>query len=401
MAIQQTPGTLTNSVRTAYAARYMEQAELMRMYDRFAVPVSTYGVEQAAKLNSTVQIPFLSEMTPGTTTISQVTDVTPSTLRDATVTMTPTSRWGALQWSELMELEAYTNYGEERFKRLGRNQMETVDLVAQAVVLQGTNAIGNNIGARSSVDAGTAADRLTEADFSQAEMRLLASKVPAFLGNGRNQYISLMRPETFYDLRTGGNVVSVAQYQAKEIILNWELGSIGPFKIVVSPFAKAFWGAGAANAAAVDTTIGAATVEFATSIAVTDTDLAAGAIGFIGTVETGNTHYATNERVIVQAYTAGTATVSGEAENGGLRHPHASGSVFSTDDSVYPVVWGGPSSIMKMFDAGTGEFGTIVGPRKDGLLDQFGSIGWKWYGNYGRIAQSWILRGEYSSSLEA
>jgi hypothetical protein len=49
---------------------------------------------------------------------------------------------------------------------------------------------------------------------------------------------------------------------------------------------------------------------------------------------------------------------------------------------VFPIVFGGPSSLAKMYAEDIGEFGQMVGPKKDGLLDQFGSIGWKWYGGY-------------------
>ena len=38
-------------------------------------------------------------------------------------------------------------------------------------------------------------------------------------------------------------------------------------------------------------------------------------------------------------------------------------------------------------------------PKEGGIVNQFASIGWKYYGQYGRWVESWIIRGEFSSSL--
>lgn len=390
---------LTNAVRTAYAAKYVEAAELSRVYDRLAQPVGKFGVEQAAKLNSTVLLNFLSDMQPGTTTISETTDVVPSTLSDATTTMTPVSRWGALQWSEALDLKAYTNYGEERMKILGKNQMESVDLLAQAAALQGGNMW--SLVARASLDAGTTTHNLTDQVMSLGDARLLQAKVPAYVGNGRNQWFAIMHPYAFYDLRTGGKVVNVAYYQKAEIILNWELGQIGNFKLIVTPDAKAFFSAGVANASAVATTLNGATTALATSMIVgASTSIDVGDRLMVGTIETGNTFYPLNEEVICTSQTGTTIGVAGQGANGGFRFAHADASTVSNADDVFPVILGGPTSLAKLYAEEVGEFGEIVGPKKDGLLDQFASIGWKWYGQYSRIAEPWLLRLEVSSSLQ-
>ena len=48
-----------------------------------------------------------------------------------------------------------------------------------------------------------------------------------------------------------------------------------------------------------------------------------------------------------------------------------------------------------------GEFGEVVGPKTSGLLDQFNSVGWKFYGGYGLLTENRILRNEVSTSYEA
>lgn len=399
MAIQT---NLSNSVRTRYSATYLEAAQFSRLYDQFSAPISKVGVENAARLGTTVQVEFLSDMLPGTTAISTTADINPQTLRDATASITPTSRGEALELAEVLDLNVFTNYGEERMKILGKNQMESVEVLARDVTNQGNLAF--RPAARSSLDAGTTTHRLTDAQMVKASNRLKTLKTPPFIGNNKNQYMALMHGDAYTDLLAGGNVVSALIYQGKEQLFNQELGSYGDFKLVVDPWAKVFGAAGAANASAVATTLNGAVNALATSIVVSSaTNVTAGQRLFIGTIETGNTHYVNNEIVYVSdSYTSGTTvSIIGEGANGGLRFDHASGVTVSNADNVYPVIFGGPMSIAKIFDAQTGEFGAVVGPQETGRLNQFKTIGWKFYGGYGRWVESWLLRGEFSSSVDA
>jgi len=93
--------------------------------------------------------------------------------------------------------------------------------------------------------------------------------------------------------------------------------------------------------------------------------------------------------------------VAGEGSNGGLRFDHAHGVAVSNDDNVGTVVFGGPESLMKVYDPQVGEFGAVVGPKKEGLLDQFVSLAWKWYGAYARPIENRIIRQEVAFSRDA
>lgn len=412
MTVQQTAGTLTNSVRTAYGNKYIEAAELARVYDQFATPVAAQGVERAAELDSTVQVPFISDMQVTETSISQVADINPQTVRDAVATITPVSRADAIQVSELMNLEAYTNYGAMQYSLIGKNMAETVDLLAQAAALKGGNVVRTT--ARASLDAGSTAHNLNGLTFSLAEARLISTKCPPFLGNGRKQYLALGHPDAFYDLRSTGDVLSVALYQDKEILFNNELGTYGAFKIMADPWAKVFAGAGAANGSTQATTLSTPANALALTIIVaTATNIVAGMWLNIGTKETGDTHYPMNERVMVSASYASGSTINiiGEGPNGGLRFPHASGEAVNNGDSVYPVVFGTPGSLAKIYadNLGAGQpftqqmgaYGAIIGPTYQGLVNQWRSLGWKWYGQYSRWVESWIVRAEVATRLQA
>lgn len=415
MAINTT-STLTNAVRTAYVGEYLQAANFARVYDQYATPAKGMPMSELIRA-TTVQYNFLSDLAPATGTISQVADVTPVTFRDATTTITPTSRANAIQDAELLLIQAYTSYEKEqatKYQKVGKNNAESIDLLAQAAAVQGTQVM--RAVARASLDAGTASHRLLDTNFAKAQAQFATLKVPGWLGSAGEMaspaWSATMHPYAFHDLRTSGQIDDIGNYQNQGIVLNYELGKIGPFRLIVTPWAKTFWGAGADNASSVDTTLNGAVNALAKTMVVTSaTNIAVGMPLNIGTEETGDTHYETNERVFVTAINGTTITFVGEGDNGGLRFDHATGVAVRNADSVYTVTCGGPMSLACLYaesglgEAGTvtepiGRYGAIVGPHSDGILKQFVYLGWKYYGGYGRINDAWLLRQEVSTSFE-
>lgn len=399
----QTTSNLTNSIRTQYAAEYLMQVYAGRLYDQMAWPFPGISPQDAIR-GSSVQVEYLSSMTPGTAAISQVADVTPQILYDAVATATPTSRGEALQWAENLDIQVFTPYARDRIKRIAENQTETIENLALAAALQG--AWVERTVARASLDAGTPAHRANDTIFRKFQSKLESLRVPGWKDNsGMENWVAIMRPEPWHDICESGNVDAIGVYQDMGIHLNFELGKVGPFRLVVSAFAKVFGAAGADNATSVATTLGAATNPLATTFttaADVSANVAVGEYWWIGTEETGNTFYDTNEPV--KPITASTTTISdfvGMAENDGLRFAHASGVAVRNADSVYPIAFGGPQSLVKVYDPGTGEYGEFVPPHEQGLLHQFTAAGWKFYGGYARLTDKLVLRGEYSCSFEA
>lgn len=402
MAIQTT-ANLDDSIRAQYDEMYYGAARVGRVYDQLATPVPGLTMEQAVK-GSSVVIPFLSSMAPGTTAISQTADVTPSTLVDETASVTPTSRWGALQWSELLGIQAYTDYGEARYKKLGENMMETIEILALDAATQG-DWVERYID-RNTLDAGTPAHRASDSDFSLMQGLMTSLKVAPFLNeDGSYQtWAAIMHPWVFHDIRESGNVDAIGIYQDGQIHLNYEVGKIGNFTLVESAFAKVFGGAGANNSTDVDTTLNGDVARLATEIVTAgnvSANVAEGKLWTIGTEETAGTNYPTNERIKALSAQTYTIQIQGEGENGGCKYAHDSGAAVRNADSVYTMVMGGPESLCKLFVPSVGEFGMTVGPEVAGLLDQFTHIGWKWYGAYSRLVEKNIIRKEISVSYEA
>jgi N4-gp56 family major capsid protein len=397
----QTTSNLTNARWAKYLPEYIRAAKFARVYDALSKPVGANMADLYR--SSSIVLNFLSDLEPATAAIPEGQDVAPVSFRDATTSITPTSRYNAIEVSEVLMNSSGTNYAEERFQLLGKNQMESVDLLAQAVATQGALRYGG--AARASLDAGTAGHLTTDAIFSKATADLQTFKVPGWEDpmSGTPKWFAIMHPYAFADLRAATNIVAISQYQKSSILLQYELGELGPFKLIVTPWAKVFWGGGAANTSAIETTIATSAVNaLATTIVVAaNTNMDVGDRVMIGSHETGSTHYPTNEIVTITGVNSTTITVAGEGANGGLRFDHPVGAAVSNDDNVATIVFGGPESLMKVYDPQIGEFGEVVGPKKEGILDQFTTLGWKWYGNYARPIENRIARYEVALGRDA
>ncbi len=409
MSIQtvSTTDTLTNATRVQYVDEYLDGANMVRLYDQIASPVGRDMAE--LEQGTSVRIPFISDMAVTTTAISELTDITPKALKDNYATITPTSRANALQCSERLLIQAFTDYGAKMYNRVGKAMMESVDGLAKDQACQGSLVYRPNATAQTRVTLSKAATG-HYADyslFSNVSSWLEGLKAPGFEQGGSKSWAAIMHPAVFKDILEGTQVVSIAQYQKAEILLSWELGMLGNFRLVVSPWAKVFYGAGAAEATSpVATTLYSAVDELAQAfIAASGTHLDnAGCWLNIGAIESADAHLTTNERVrqIAAMTTAvqSSGVIVGEGANGGTRFAHAAGDAVSNASSVYTIVFGGPMSLAKVYATQVGEFGQIVGPKRQGLVDQWVSLGYKWYGGYGRPSESWLVRAEVASRAD-
>jgi N4-gp56 family major capsid protein len=395
----QITSNLTNARFTKYIPDYIRAAMFSRVYDALAtVPEDNADLYRS----SSIVMNFLSDLEPGTTEVPENTDVSPVAFRDATTTITTTSRWNAIEASEKLMNQAGTNYAQERFEALGKNMMESVDLLAQAEATQGALRFAG--AARTSLDAGTAGHLLSATTFDKATADLQTFKVPGWEdpASGQPKWFAIMHPYAFADLRTSAPITTISQYQKASILLQYELGELGPFKLIVTPWAKTFWGGGAANGSAIETTLNGAVNALAKTIVVAaNTNMDVGDRVLIGTHETGNTHYSTNEIVTIAGVNSTTITIAGEGANGGLRFDHAHGAAVSNDDNVGTVVFGGPESLTKIYDPAVGEYGDVVGPKKEGILDHLYTLAWKWYGTYDLSIENRILRYEVAFGRDA
>ena len=397
----QTTSNLSNSRWAKYVPDYIRAARFEAVYDALAMDnvIPDANMSDLYR-SSSINLEFLSDLEPGTATIPETLDVSATAQRDATFQITPTSRFGLIEASELLMNSAGTNYASEKFYALGKHHAMTLDLIANNLANQGGSV--TRAAARASLDAGTAANLLQAKDFSNTSAILMDKQVPGYVDAGRNMWFAMLHPFAFTDLRNDTPILATGEYQKANIVLKHELGELGPFKLVVTPNAKMFYGAGADNASSIATTLSNAENALDKTIVVAAaTNIDVGDFICIGTEETGDTHYETNERVQVVSVSGTTIGISGGGANGGLRYDHAAGVAVRNADSVASVVFGGPKSLAKVYDPITGEYGEILAPDRVGALKHIYQLGWKWYGNYSRWNESYLLRREVAVSADA
>lgn len=397
MAIQTT-AVQTSAVGTRYVLAYQRGVQQQRVYDQFAGNI--VGLEGRRGMGTTYTYAFASRMTPGNTAISETADVVPQIIRDATATVSTTSLSEAMKWSELLTVQSFLDETEQRAEVVGMNAMESIENQAINAVLAGS--LVSRGAARASLDAGTTGHRFDEAAIWKATSILAQTKAPQYIDASGSSWMAAVHTDGNYDLSHSGNMVNAAIYTNPDIILTGEVGRVANVRIIATPHAKVFMGAGADNASAVATTLNdtSALALDLTAVVASATNISVGRHLAVGTEETGNTFYATNESL---TYVSGTTTVTfvSGGPNGGFRFDHANGEAVNNNDNVYPVLYGSPDSMVKVYAPSVGEFGKLVGPLTDGISEQWQSLAWKWYGGYGIVAQNRLIRGEYSSSLDA
>ena len=401
--------TLTNSRKIQRTNDYQQAGLRRRLYDMIAQPISeTSGAAGAAQgmadlcKGGTVRLTYLSDMDIGTVPMSEVQDIVPQVLDDASVDVT-VYMWGdGIQTSQKALIQHFTNYRDVSPGKVGLNMMELVDFKALEAAMGG--ALVQRSQARNSLDAGTTTDRATEVIFANVAARLSHFNTPGWEGEGRPpSWVGITDHFVLNDIAQGGNVVNVANYQDGAMVLNNEVGRLHNFKIVASGWAKMLYGAGDDAHSTVATSLSSAATRLATTIVLaTTSNLAVGYWLNIGTEESSTTYYPTNERVKITSLGAGNSIViAGEGENGGLRFAHAAGTKCRDADSVHIIMFGGPKSLAKVYAPEIGEYGELVGPLKQGLAEQWASYAWKWYGGYGITSENWLYRAEVSVSEEA
>lgn len=405
MAVTQTStSTLSNARRIQYKSDYIRSGRRRRIYDQFAIPISE-GSKVAAEAESmsqlsqggTIRLNYLSDMQIGTTALSEVTDITPQTLADATIDVTTNWYGEAIQTSQKMLIENYTGLGQEQIFKVGLNAMESIDNLALYAGLNGA-LIDRTASTRGAVDAGTTTHNATNDIFWYIQARLQGFNCPQINDEAvGGAWLCLTDPFVVHDVVTTADIVNVAQYQKGAMILNHELGKLGMFRIISTGFSKIFYGAGIAHTTDVDTTLSTATNALATTfVPGATTSMAAGQwLNIIAAQESSTTFYPHNERVKVSSHSGGTVTVVGEGDNGGMRFPHSAGAVINHNDSVHTMLFGTRGSLVKVWAPSIGQYGELVF-KQQGLANQWDSAAWKYWGGYGRTAEKYLYRWEGS-----
>lgn len=363
------------------------------------------GILQAGAGFSSLRIPSYHRLLPANTTRSEVTDISPVQLKDSQVTISHSLYGNAVQLSRKVQISASKDVFAIAAQLVAENAAESVDYVARSIAIAGRSfELGNG----SSRDAVSADGALTPGMLYNAAGYLASAPK---LDGGLNQptigggLAAIMRNAVIADLAENSSIILLGQYRdnAPETVLMGEVGAhMSGIRLIVSDYAKVFHGGGSTVGFACSSdNLSSAVVAGDTSMSVT-TAISSGLGTYltVGTRETTANGEQTNvETVYVPAVSSG-MDLAGGAPNGGLVYDHSSDTDVGGFNQVHAVVIFGAKSLMKVHDGAIGSNPQLLPPKVDGLLDQWDSAQWRWYGGFGRWAENRLYRLEVGSNRQ-
>src|SRR5215831_17221687 len=273
---QGTTGTvaLAPEVKALYDADFYIQGQSVLYWDQFA---DLKGPIMNGQRGISQNFPIIESLQPNPTVLDELIDVAPQQMRGSEVVITLSEYGNAIEVTKFLVATAYADVYKQAAYINGYNLAESYDYIARAM-----------IGAR-------------------------ATKMPLYEDGA---VATAVHPFVFYDLmqdNANGGLRTMSQYSHPELLFNGELAYWGGLRMIVTANAKGFWGAGAAPASAVATTLASAANPGDTTISVAAaTNIAVGMwLAIQDANEPGNTWSDSNELFMVTG-AAGT-TITGFA----------------------------------------------------------------------------------------
>lgn len=215
---------LTGLVKTAYD-RYVEFA--LRAQPMIRAVADKKPVQQAMPGNSVV-FSLYNDLTPATSTLSETTDVDAVALSDVdTVSVTLNEYGNASLVTRKLQLFSLSDVDPAVADIIAYNMADSLDTVAQNVLVQGTNVIYG--GTRTSTATITASDTIDSADLRKAVAKLRSNKAVPRAGS---LYWVGIHPEVSHDLRaeTGSVGWRESHLHTDASLGNLFAGSIGTYE---------------------------------------------------------------------------------------------------------------------------------------------------------------------------
>jgi N4-gp56 family major capsid protein len=353
---------------------------------------------------SSLRIPSYHRLLPANTTRSEVTDISPVQLRDSQITFNNSLYGNAVQLSLKLQKDASKNMFQIAAALVAENAAESVDYVAREVAIAGRGFELGNGSSRADVNADGA---LTPGMLYNAAGYLASAPK---LDGGLNQptigggLAAIMRNAVIADLAENSSIILLGQYRdsAPETVLMGEVGAhVSGVRLIVSDYAKIFHGGGSTLAVSSDNLANAVTAGASTLEASTALTSASQTYLTVGTRETTNNGTQTNvETVFAVGATTAAFAITGGAPNGGLVYDHSSDTPIGGYNQVHAVVIMGAKALAKVHDGSIGANPQLLPPKVDGLLDQWDSAQWRWYGGFGRWAENRLYRLEVGSNRQ-
>lgn len=382
-----TSGNLTNSAVTNYRKEAMTFAwgeEVWGQFVDWQDPIPDDGGNAAS-------FDYLAygELDPAITALTEDADVTPVSLADYNMTVTPAEYGNAVGRTQKAAFVSRAKTQAAFGEIVGKNRTRSVDRLIRNGIVGGTLVrYAGTATARTGLD--------TTNDLPTYDWLMSLVTTAANLGMepwDSGDYVAVVHPAVVRQLAKLTEWKSAKYSNPADLGGNlWkgEVGTIAGIRFVMNRFGKLYLSGGTTAQAA--TTVAAAVSAGATSFTVASaTGLAIGDYLTVGTLES-----ATAEQVLVTNVVSTTITCQGVGQGPsgfGLRFAHAAGEAVTEAANVGAISLIGKNSVKGVYGARTGKYGEFIAKSGLDLLNRFVYFGWYWFGGIGRV-ERYVLRGE-------
>lgn len=243
---------MTETVRTAFDTAAYFGFRPMNLFRQAGVDVK-WDLSSEPKKGNAVTFTKINKMASNITPIPETTDITPTALGVAQVTVTLDEYGDAVQTTERLRAQSFLDVQNlVTMKEVGEAMGESIDLLARAALDAGTNIIRP---AGIANDAATLATSIIQAKLvAQARAKLSGDSVPRTDGLF---YLGQIHPDVAFDLtgETGGRGWRDPHvYSDPANIYTAELGAFEGVRFVENPRARLQANAGSGSTVDVYTT---------------------------------------------------------------------------------------------------------------------------------------------------
>ena len=188
-----------------------------------------------------VTFTIFNDIAAATSTLNEVTDVTPTALSDSQVTVTLYEYGNAVVTTAKLRGTAFLDVDSAAANIIGYNAGDSMDQVVREVLAGGSNVAYATGGSTdpSSRTTVQAEDIVAANDVRKVVAQLRAANVPTFNGS----YIGFIHPDVSYDFRSATDAAAwrtPANYVDPTGIYNGEIGLFESVRFIETPRAKVF-----------------------------------------------------------------------------------------------------------------------------------------------------------------
>lgn len=196
---------------------------------------------QQAMPGTGVTFTIFSDISAATSTLNEVTDVTPVALSDSQVTVTLNEYGNAVVTTAKLRGTAFLDVDSAAANIIGYNAGDSIDQVVREVLAAGTNVVYAGGGATTPSSRVTvqAEDIIEANDVRKVVAQLRSANVATFEGS----YMGFIHPDVSFDFRSATDAAAwrtPANYVNPEGIYNGEIGKFESVRFIETPRAKVF-----------------------------------------------------------------------------------------------------------------------------------------------------------------